>query len=382
MNKPKISVIVPIYKVEKYLVQCLNSIQNQTLKEIEVILIDEGDQDACRYIIDHYVNSDPRFIAIHEKNGGYGASVNKGFKAAHGEYVNIIESDDFILPETFAENYELAKKFDADVVVNPYYEYWDKKGREPERKQKVYWTKYFEEVPTNKLIKAEDYPQLLGVHPSIWAKLIKKSYLEENNIKCIEAKGAGYIDSLFRAQILCLTKKIVWNPKPYYNYRLSNENASTAEGQWNIPAAVKRWQEIHNWFDSVKNRDIKWDKFSSWIAREEFICTLDKVLRYGRNISDENLHILIDNLKYSNEDIANSKLDDHEKKVLKAFQEEVKDRESFNKFLKKIDDWNAKIVPTIRIKLFNFIPLILCRKKGKKWNTYLFDLIPILSIRL
>lgn len=98
MKQPKISVIVPIYKVEKYLVQCIDSILNQTLKDIEVILVDEGDRDACRFIIDHYEQNDKRVKAIHEKNGGYGASVNKGMEIAVGEYISIIESDDFIEP--------------------------------------------------------------------------------------------------------------------------------------------------------------------------------------------------------------------------------------------------------------------------------------------
>lgn len=77
MKQPKVSIIVPVYKVEKYLVQCLDSIVGQTLKDIEIIIVDEGDKDACRYIIDHYEQADKRVIAIHEKNGGYGASVNK-----------------------------------------------------------------------------------------------------------------------------------------------------------------------------------------------------------------------------------------------------------------------------------------------------------------
>ena len=68
MKQPKVSVIIPVYKVEKYLVQCLDSIVGQTLKDIEIIIVDEGDKDACRYIIDHYEQADKRVIAIHEKN--------------------------------------------------------------------------------------------------------------------------------------------------------------------------------------------------------------------------------------------------------------------------------------------------------------------------
>ena len=97
MKQPKVSVIIPVYKVEKYLVQCLDSIVGQTLKDFEIIIVDEGDKDACRYIIDHYEQADKRVIAIHEKNGGYGASVNKGFDIAKGEYIGIVESEPLIM---------------------------------------------------------------------------------------------------------------------------------------------------------------------------------------------------------------------------------------------------------------------------------------------
>lgn len=133
-KQPKVSVIVPIYKVERYLCQCIDSILAQTLKDIEVILVDEGDLDACRAICDMYefgAKKDSRIRTIHEKSGGYGASVNKGFYIAQGEYISIIESDDFIKPTMYEEMYNYAKKLGADVVKTPYYEYWDKTKSSP-----------------------------------------------------------------------------------------------------------------------------------------------------------------------------------------------------------------------------------------------------------
>ena len=108
---PKVSVIIPVYKVEKYLMQCVESVLNQTLEDIEVFLIDEGDLDECRAIIDMYVfgaKKDERVRGIHYKNGGYGASVNRGLELAKGEYVFILESDDFIKNETLEELYGYA----------------------------------------------------------------------------------------------------------------------------------------------------------------------------------------------------------------------------------------------------------------------------------
>lgn len=200
MKQPKVSIIVPVYKVEKYLVQCLDSIVGQTLKDIEIIIVDEGDKDACRYIIDHYEQADKRVIAIHEKNGGYGASVNKGLAIAKGEYIGIVESDDFIAPEMYEEMYNYAKKLDADIVKTPYYEYYSEKRKSP----KIISCPFalaFSNIPENKLISVIDYPEFMGTHPSIWSAIYKKSYITKNNIKFETAKGAGYVDQTIKLHL-------------------------------------------------------------------------------------------------------------------------------------------------------------------------------------
>ena len=93
---PKVSIIVPIYGVEKYIKQCLDSIINQSLEDIEIILIDDGSKDNCPAIIDDYASKDTRIIAIHKENGGYGAANNVGLSIATGEYIGIVEPDDYI----------------------------------------------------------------------------------------------------------------------------------------------------------------------------------------------------------------------------------------------------------------------------------------------
>ncbi|WP_443743316.1 glycosyltransferase [Sutterella sp.] len=378
---PKVSVIVPIYKVEKYLVQCLDSIINQTLRDIEIILIDEGDHDACRYIIDHYEQTDSRVRGIHENNGGYGRSVNKGFELARGEFISIIESDDFIDSRMLEDCFEIANKFNADVVATPYYEYWDKSRESPERKEIVWWTKYFTKVPSDRIISAKEYPQFLGVHPSIWAKLYRKSYLDKNEIRCIEARGAGYIDHLLRAQIMLMTDKLVWNPKPYYHYRLSNENASSAAGMWDIKTMLQRWSEVHDWIKM--QHAINYDDFASWMIREEYVCTLDKMLSFPLFRTQENISALIENFKYTKvEHIENSlALNKKEKKKALRFMETVKDASDFKRYCVEVLSDSKDFVPTIRIKLFGLIPMILCKKTSNRWKVFLFDVIPLLSIR-
>ena len=116
MQGSKVSIIIPVYKTEKFLRKCLDSVVNQTLQDIEIIIVDEGDMDECRSIIDEYERNDSRIKTIHEKNGGYGVSINKGFDLATGEYIGIVESDDFVDENMFEDLYKIAKDSDADIV--------------------------------------------------------------------------------------------------------------------------------------------------------------------------------------------------------------------------------------------------------------------------
>ena len=133
-STPKVSVIVPIYGVEKYLHQCIDSILAQTLKEIEIILVDDGSPDKCPQIVDEYAKKDERIIAVHQTNGGYGRAVNHGIKLATGEYMAIVEPDDWIDADMYATLYEHAKQYDVDVVKGPYYDYWDNPEEKPIKK--------------------------------------------------------------------------------------------------------------------------------------------------------------------------------------------------------------------------------------------------------
>lgn len=272
MNEPKITVIVPIYKVEKYLVQCIDSILAQTLKDIEVILVDEGDLDLCRAIIDMYEfggKKDLRIRTIHEKNGGYGASVNKGMDIARGEYISIIESDDFIEPTMYEEMYEYAKKLDADVVKTPYYEYWEKTSLTPEKKKICNYAEYIAEVcPKDKTFSVLDYPQLMSIHASLWSGIYKTSYMRKKNIRFIEAKGGAYVDVGFRIDTLINTDKVAWLDKAFYNYRLTNETSTT--NNFNLTAMLQRWEEAHKKFVAMPEI---YEKVGPELVLEEYLNT-------------------------------------------------------------------------------------------------------------
>ena len=112
---PKVSVVIPIYNAENYLRQCLNSIVGQTLRDIEIICVDDGSTDTSLSIIHEYAQKDPRIKVISKPNSGYGHSMNVGLDAATGEYFGIVDSDDYILPEMYETLYYYAHKDDLDV---------------------------------------------------------------------------------------------------------------------------------------------------------------------------------------------------------------------------------------------------------------------------
>lgn len=116
-NLPLISIIVPVYKVEKYLRRCLDSIAAQTYINLEVILVDDGSPDGCGKICDEYAAKDARFRVIHQKNGGLSAARNTGLDACMGNYVMFIDSDDYIAANMCEVLYKNAVQNDAQIVV-------------------------------------------------------------------------------------------------------------------------------------------------------------------------------------------------------------------------------------------------------------------------
>jgi len=115
-NEPKISIIVPIYKVERYLRECLDSILAQTFGDWECILVDDGSPDGCPRICDEYAAHDPRFRVIHRANGGLSAARNSGLREARGQYIGFVDSDDWIAPQMFERLYRLITEYGTDMA--------------------------------------------------------------------------------------------------------------------------------------------------------------------------------------------------------------------------------------------------------------------------
>ena len=266
LSQPKVSVIIPVYKREQYLYECFNSVVNQTLKDIEIIIVDKAEYDSAREIIDLFEKKDPRVIAPHIKNNGYGASCNIGLSIAKGEYILIVESDDYISPKMCEEMYSYAKSLDADVLKTPYVEFFNS-GRMQDCPHKQRMATY---LPEGKCFAAKDYGEIFEIHASLWSCIYKKEYLDKKSIRFIEADGAGYVDVGFRIDTFTQTERMAWLDKPYYYYRVDSSNSSS--NTWNVSAMNQRWREVHEKFSS---RQSEYDKYyGPYLIVDEYINTI------------------------------------------------------------------------------------------------------------
>lgn len=231
MSKPKVSVVVPIYNVEKYLRECVDSILNQTLKEIEVILVDDGSPDNCGKIVDEYAKADKRVVAVHQKNSGYSVAVNKGIDMAKGEYIGIIESDDWIEPDMYEKLFASAKENNTDVTKGLFYYY--NPTLSGARQNVIYTNPSGIDLrfAPNRAFKLVEWPKIIGFHASIWSAIYKADFVKK--IKIPETAGASYQDFPFMCDFLTKAERITVVKKPFVHWRNEPKqgNSTSAKGQ-------------------------------------------------------------------------------------------------------------------------------------------------------
>lgn len=233
----KVSVIVPVYNAEKYLVQCLDSILAQTLKEIEVICVDDGSTDGSGAVMDRYVLLDKRVRVLHRENRGYGSAMNAGLDEAAGEYVGIVESDDCILPEMYRTLYEEAAAETLDVVKADAYFWYENIGYQREI-HLVHLEPYY-----NRTLGETDRNIFFDFYMNIWTGIYKKEFLTRKNIRFHESPGASYQDNGFWLQTLCYCKSAKWLGKAFYLYRQDNETSSV-KSRDKVLAMTKEYEYI------------------------------------------------------------------------------------------------------------------------------------------
>lgn len=252
-NVPKVTVVVPVYKVEKYLEECVDSILRQTLKNIEVILVDDGSPDKCGKIIDAYAKKDKRVVPIHQKNAGYSAAVNRGIKLAKGEYIGIIESDDWIEPDMFELLYKNAKKNKTDITKGMFYIYNSTAAASVQNVVFKNASNVDLSLAPDGPFSAADWPKILAFHASIWSSIYRASFIKKLPIP--ESAGASYQDFPFMVKAMTAAKRISVVKRPFVHWRNdpAQGNSTSANGKkllmmaQNTKLAIESVRQLKNY---------------------------------------------------------------------------------------------------------------------------------------
>ena len=211
-----ISVIVPVYNVEKYLRKAVQSIQNQTYKHLEIMLINDGSTDSSGNICDELANSDSRIVVIHKKNGGVSTARNEAQKLAKGNYVIYVDSDDYIHEEMIQSLYEQLIAENADVsscsVMNVY-----QNSQTPQCSDENLYFVYNQEEFLREYLIGQRVQGTLG------NKLIRKKITDQLEFPV----GKIYEDAYYHLQLVQVAKKYVVHTKPYYYYYHRNQSLTT-----------------------------------------------------------------------------------------------------------------------------------------------------------
>ena len=204
----KVSIIAPVYNVEKYLDKAIQSTINQTLKEIEIICVNDGSTDGCLDILKKYQKQDARIKIIDKDNTGYGHSMNLGIQQAIGEYIGILEPDDYLMPYMCEDLYIKAKAFDLDYIKGDYCDTFP--GREIPQSTTMHNEKNY-----NRLINPQAEP-IYDKSGNTWSGIYKKKFLKNWNIEYLETPGARYQDIGFYNKTLACASRIMYINKIYY----------------------------------------------------------------------------------------------------------------------------------------------------------------------
>lgn len=223
---PAVSLLIPIYNVERYLEECLVSAEAQTLRNIEIICINDGSTDESPEIIRRHMERDPRIKLVDKANSGYGDSMNQGIEAAQGEYLAILESDDILDAEALEYMYTTAVRDRLDVLKCNFFFYWSQPSEQTAYRSDLYFSAVTTEMIAADVTNPRLHPHIFFTKPSIWSALYRRDFLNENNIRFLPTPGASYQDAGFTFKVYACAQRVRFSGRAFLHYRQDNENSS------------------------------------------------------------------------------------------------------------------------------------------------------------
>ena len=257
-----ISVIIPVYKVEKYLKRCVNSVINQTYKNLEIILVDDGSPDNCGKICDEYAKKDNRIKVIHKENGGAASSRNKGLDIATGRYICFVDSDDYVEKGFIERLHALVTDNDADIAQCGYCETFDGEAKFVYSDEEI--SIFCGEEMIEKLY-SDGEQQIATV--VLWTKIYKREIFNEYRL----LEGIMYEDEALMPKLLYSAKKVVVSKDRLYAYFMSQNSVMRT------PFSMKKLDYITALEHRIKfYKEKKMDKYID----EDMRCLMLKCLSY------------------------------------------------------------------------------------------------------
>jgi glycosyltransferase involved in cell wall biosynthesis len=253
--KPKVSIIVPIYNVEKYLARCLDSLLAQRLKEIEIIAVNDGSTDSSLEIVNIYSAKDNRIRVINQPNKGVSSARNAGISAASGAFVGFVDPDDWIDEEMYITMYNQAIREKVDIVMCSYIREFGSHSK-VKKFNLPNLTRYEGEEVKEKLMRRlvgplnEEIsnPELLDAWGTVWSKLYRSEVINDNRVRFVDLNKIGSNeDNLFNIEVFYYAKSFLYLNSPYYHYwRVNSQSISTGYK----PDLINRWNYLFNYIES------------------------------------------------------------------------------------------------------------------------------------
>lgn len=278
---PKVSIIVPVYNVEKYLDRCMDSLLNQTLRDIEIIMVDDGSPDNCPKKCDEYAKRDSRVRVVHKSNAGLGLARNSGLKIATGDYVAFVDSDDFVDINAYKLLYDKASSSNCDIVFCGYSLFEDNKVSAI---QCLPTEKYFRgteqchEFLLN-LIGADYFERYkFKVSCSVWKAIYKRDILSKNNITFCSEREFVSEDIIFHTDLIPFINSIFVLSESLYYYCLNRESLTKKYSENRFEKDIKLCIEVEKRLSNCIG-----DKEASLIAKSLIFEKLQGTLSFEVN---------------------------------------------------------------------------------------------------
>lgn len=345
---PKISVIIPVYNVEKYLCECLDSVINQTLQDIEIICINDGSKDGSLDILKEYAKNDNRIVLIDKENEGAGEARNKGLEKAQGKYLAFLDGDDFYNLDYLDKMYSKAQTTDSDIVICAANSYNDtQKEIKP-----MPWSLRLNMLPNKEVFNYKDFPNYVfnSFQNWNWNKLYKNDFIKCNNIYFQKLHRTN--DLYFTCVALVLAKRISVINENLVNYRIGMTQNSQSTNHlypfdfYNAFKQLKKFLNDNDIYKEVKISYLNW--------------AISGCIYNAESIKDEKIKRTLEKriAKKAGKELGLSKLNENnvfDKNLLYKYQI-LKNKYKFKPFktifsIRNADDGTHKILTILGIKI-------------------------------